>query len=83
MACIGASRSRVLERLFGPGDVGFSVTWTGTTGPTTCNNFRELTNQEADSRVWGGIHFMFETPSSLGQCSRLGDYAADNVLRKQ
>lgn len=86
MACIGASLSRVLERLFGPGDVGFSVTWTGTTGPTTTrtyNNFRELANQEADSRVWGGIHFMFETLSSLGQCSRLGDYAADNVLRKQ
>lgn len=85
MACVGASLSRVLERLFGPGDVAFSVTWTGTTGPTTTrsyNSFRELADQEAYSRIWGGIHFLFETLSSLGQCSRLADYAVDNVLRK-
>lgn len=86
MACIGASLSRVLDRLFGPGDVGFSVTWTGTTGPTTTrtyNNFGELSEQEAYSRIWGGIHFLSETLSSAGQCARIGDYAVDNVLRKQ
>lgn len=86
MACVGSSLSRVLERLFGAGDVSFSVTWTGTTGPTTTrtyNNFRELSDQEAYSRIWGGIHFLFETLSSQGQCSRIGDYTVDNVLRKQ
>ena len=31
----------------------------------------------------GGIHFLFETLSSIGQCSRLADYAADNVPRRR
>ena len=86
MACIGASLSRVMERLHGRDNVPFSVTWTGTTGPTTTrafNGFRELADQEAYSRIWGGIHFLFETTSSIGQCSRLGDYAVDNTLRKR
>ena len=62
------------------------MTWTGTTGPTTTRNyngFRELADQQAYSRIWGGIHFLFETLSSIGQCSRLADYAADNVLRRR
>jgi hypothetical protein len=86
MACIGGSLSRVLERLAGQDNVPFSVTWTGTTGPTTTRNFngfRELGDMQAYSRIWGGIHFLAETLSSLGQCSRLGDYAVDNVLRKR
>ena len=32
-------------------------------------------------RIWGGIHFTFETLASFGSCTRLGAYAADNVLR--
>ena len=63
--------SRTLERLFGQDNIPFSVTWTGTTGPTTTRNyngFRELGDQEAYSRIWGGIHFLFETLSSIGQC---------------
>jgi len=86
MACIGASLARVMERLHGRDNVPFSVTWTGTTGPTSTrsyNGFRELGDQQAYSRIWGGIHFLFETLSSIGQCSRLGDYAVDNVLRRQ
>lgn len=86
MACIGTSLARVLERLHGRDNVPFSVTWTGTTGPTStrsCNGFRELRDQQAYSRIWGGIHFLFETLSSIGQCSRLGDYAVDDVLRQR
>lgn len=84
MACVGASLSRSLERLFGQDNVSFSVTWTGTTGPTTTrhyNGFRELGDQQGYSRIWGGIHFLFETLSSIGQCPRLADYVSDNLLR--
>ncbi len=86
MACVGASASRSLERLFGQNNIAFSVTWTGTTGPTTTRNyngFRELGDQEAYSRIWGGIHFLFETTSSIGQCPRIADYVSDNVLRRR
>jgi len=84
MACLGAAQSRVLERLIGRDDVPFDITWTATTGPNVTrryNGFRELANEGGQSRIWGGIHFTFETLASFGSCTRLGDYAADNVLR--
>ena len=87
MACIAGSMSRAMERLFGQDNIPFSVTWTGAgTNPTVTrsyNGFRQLGDQQAYSRIWGGIHFEFETLSSLGSCSQLGDYAADNVLRRR
>lgn len=87
MACIGGSLSRTLERLFGRDDIPFSVTWTGAgTNPSVTrsyNGFRQLADEEAYSRIWGGIHFLFETLSSLGSCTQLGDYAVDNVLRRR
>lgn len=84
MACLGAANARVLARVFGRDAVPFSVTWTGTTGPTVTkryNGFRELADESGFSRIWGGIHFRFETLASFGARTRLGDYAADNVLR--
>ena len=84
MACLSAASARVLERVFGHDDVPFSVTWTGTTGPDVTrsyNGFRQLADEGGYSRIWGGIHFRFETLASFGSCTRLGDYAADNVLR--
>ena len=76
-----------MERLFGQDNIPFSVTWTGTAPDrrrrAVYNGFRELGDQQAYSRIWGGIHFLFETLSSIGQCSRLADYAADNALRRR
>ncbi len=86
MACLGAAQARVLERVLGRDAVAFNVTWTGTTGPTVTkryNGFRELADEGGLSRIWGGIHFRFETLASFGSCTRLGDYAADNVLRRR
>jgi hypothetical protein len=87
MACIAGANSRTMERLFGRDNIPFTVTWTGAgTNPSVTRNyngFRELGDQQAYSRIWGGIHFLFETLSSLGSCTQLGDYAADNVLRRR
>lgn len=84
MACLGAAQARVLERVHGHDGVAFDVSWTGTTGPTVTKHydgFRQLAEEGGFARIWGGIHFRFETLSSFGACARLGDYAADNVLR--
>lgn len=86
MACLGIAQARVLGRLFGHDDVGFDVTWTGTTGPTVTKHydgFQQLAEEGGFARIWGGIHFRFETLASFGACARLGDYAADNVLRQR
>jgi hypothetical protein len=45
--------------------------------------FRALADEEAKSRIWGGIHFEFESLASKGVCTQLADYAADNVLRRR
>ena len=42
---------------------------------------KQLADEEARSRVWGGIHFEFESLASKGACGALADYVADNVLR--
>lgn len=86
MACLGAAQARLLERLYGHDDVAFDVTWTGTTGPNVTKHydgFRQLADEGGFARIWGGIHFRFETLASFGACARLGDYAADNVLRQR
>ena len=85
--CMAAVASRTLERVFGRDDMRFSVTWTGTAGNAditrSYNGFRELANEQARSRVYGGIHFEFDQTASFGVCIPLADYAFDNYLRRR
>jgi hypothetical protein len=87
MTCMGSVNSRILERVFGRDDVAFSVTWTGTGGNADItrpfNGFRELANEQARSRIYGGIHFTFDQDASLGVCIPMADYAFDNYMRKR
>jgi hypothetical protein len=84
MACTGAVSSRLLALAFGRDDVRFTVTWAGVNAEDvtrTYNGFRQLGDEEARSRVYGGIHFTFDTLASFGVCTLLADYAFDNYLR--
>jgi hypothetical protein len=84
-ACLSGSQSRLLERLFGQDNIAVQVTWNVTgAAPVTrfYNGFRQLADEEAKSRVWGGIHFEFESTASKGSCSLVADYVVDNTLRK-
>jgi hypothetical protein len=85
MTCIGAVSSRTLERLFGRDTIAFTVTWTGAAGAANItrayNGFRELANEQARSRVYGGIHFEFDQTASFGSCIPLADNAFDNFMR--
>ena len=47
------------------------------------NGFRELANEQARSRVYGGIHYEFDQQASFGVCIPLADYAFDNYLRRR
>jgi hypothetical protein len=85
-ACLSASQARLLARLFGHDNVPIEVTWTVASGPSITrayNGFRQLADEEAKSRIWGGIHFEFESLASTGACTLLADYAFDNVLRRR
>jgi len=83
-ACLSASQARLLERLFGRDDIPVQVSWLVPNAATVTRGyagFRALADEEARSRIWGGIHFEFESLASQGVCTQLADYAADNVLR--
>lgn len=84
-ACLSASQSQLLTRLVGQDSVPIQVTWTVTGGaPVTrsYNGFRQLADEEAKSRIWGGIHFEFESLASTGACTLVADYVIDNTLRR-
>ena len=85
MTCGGAVAARTMQRFIGRDDVSFTITWVGAAGAANItrsyNGFRELANEQARSRVYGGIHFEFDQTASFGQCIPLADFAWDNYMR--
>ena len=47
----------------------------------TYGSFSELAEQQARSRVYGGIHFDFELTASQESCEKVADYVVDNFMR--
>jgi hypothetical protein len=85
-ACLAGALTRVFTRYFGRDDVPLSITWAEPAGPgitRSYNGFRQLADEAARSRVYGGIHFNFDTTSSFGVCIPLGDYVFENTFRRQ
>jgi hypothetical protein len=83
-ACIASSMTRVFARYFGRDDLPFSVTWAEPAGPgitRSYTSFRHLADEAARSRVYGGIHFDFDTTASFGVCIPLGEYVFTNAFR--
>jgi hypothetical protein len=84
-ACLASSQARLLERLSGQDNIPITATWNvAGAAPIvrSYNGFRQLADEEAKSRIWGGIHFEFESLASMGACTLLADYVVDNTLRK-
>jgi hypothetical protein len=85
MACVGAVSSQIMAHAFGRNDIPFSVTWAGIApNPNVTrsyNGFKQLADEEADSRIYAGIHYRFDHFASIGVCTLIGDYAFSNHLR--
>ena len=75
----------MLERFFGRDDLMFTVTWPGIAPAVDVtrayHGFRQLADEAARSRIYGGIHFTFDTLASFEVCTPIADYAVDNHLR--
>jgi hypothetical protein len=84
-ACLSAAASRVLALALGHDDVFFSVTWVRTTGlPNETRHytgFAQLAEQQARSRIHGGIHFQFDSDASRVSCTRVAEYIFANYMR--
>jgi hypothetical protein len=84
MACIGSSSAAVYRVLWGTDTLPFSVTWTGTGQSDVTRSytgFRQLAEEEANSRIYAGIHYNFDHTASFGVCTAVGEYVVTNVLR--
>jgi hypothetical protein len=85
-ACLASSIARIYEREFGRDDIPFSITWGEANGPgwtRSYNGFRQVADEAARSRIYGGIHFTFDTTSSFGTCIPMADYIFENTLRRK
>jgi hypothetical protein len=84
-ACLSTAVSRALALTLGQDDIPFSVTWVRPMGlpnaTRSYNGFAELAEQQARSRVHGGIHFQFDSDASSSACRQVADYVYANYMR--
>ena len=78
-ACLGAASARALQLGFGRDDIPFSVTYPRTGGFSdvtwSFTGFDDLAVQQARSRIYGGIHFQFDSDASRSACPKVAEWA--------
>ncbi len=81
-SCLAKAGSRALELALGTNDVAISFTWPGTPAITReWASLSELADVVAISRVWGGIHYQFDTDASQMACAKVAEYVFANFMR--
>ena len=85
MTCIGSGASRMLANVLGSDSQVFIATWyTASNAVVYAQPYRslfDLGNDEAHSRIWGGIHYRFDIDASQVSCPQVADYIFDNYMR--
>ena len=83
-ACLSAAAARALQLALGRDDVPFSITWPRTMGlPDVTRDFTgfwQLAEQQARSRIHGGIHFQFDSDASQGACVKVPEFTEANFM---
>lgn len=92
-AAFGAALFRTLARFYGTDDVTFTITSDELNGanagadgvvrplaPRTFTSFSEAAEENAQSRIYLGVHWAFDKTSGLEQGTQVADYAFDHVL---
>ncbi len=80
---IGASCATVLAAVFGTDHITFQVRWDayGFLGVTrSYAGFWAAADEEARSRIYGGIHFTFDSIAGQGIGVNVGEHVVDNYL---
>jgi hypothetical protein len=82
-ATIGASAATALADVFGTNAIPFDVDWSpyGFAGVTrSYNGFWDAADEQARSRVYGGIHFSFDSAAGQQIGADVAGYVTDNFL---
>ena len=84
-ACLSAASARALQLAFGRDDIPFSITWTRTMGlPSVTRDFTgfwQLAEQQARSRIHGGIHYQFDSEASQTACVKVPEFTHARFMR--
>jgi hypothetical protein len=84
MAAIGTSQSTILALFFGRDDIMFQHTWEGTPGVTrSYPGFTAMADEEANSRLYGGIHFRFDNVAGQSIGRNVANYVFLNYMKPQ
>jgi hypothetical protein len=89
MACVGAGAATALALAFGTNDVPVTAVWKSNANPPGPDVVKEfpgfwaLAVDEADSRVFGGIHFRFDNDASQVVCPKVAQFAFNNYMQSK
>jgi hypothetical protein len=82
MAAIGGSAARALQLAVGTNDVSVAATWHQSGGlPDVVHNFGgfwQVAEEQAMSRVYGGIHYRFDNEAGLQAGRKVADFVVAN-----
>ena len=77
-----ATFATVLTNYFGSDDIGFDIQWPETVGgPRSYASFSQAAQETADSRIWGGIHFRFDSVAGEYVGTHVADHVLDNLFQ--
>jgi len=85
MACVSASAAHALALFYGTDSVPFTAVWLGNTGNPDVSrpygSFWQMAEDQAMSRIHGGIHFSFESSASQESCVKIPEYVIENYMQ--
>jgi hypothetical protein len=76
-AALSAASARILARFFGTDDIAYDVYFEGTGAENwtrSYSGFWEFADEQARSRIYGGIHFAFDSAASQQFAVKLADW---------
>lgn len=84
MAGLGSCAAKALSTALGTDDASFSATWVGINGNSNVTrqytSFSQLAQEEADSRIYGGIHYRFDNEASQASCTKIVAHAYASLM---
>ena len=87
MTCLGTGASRMLGHVLGNDAQTFTATWYKADDTVVFSqpytSLFQLGDDEAHSRIWGGIHYRFDIDASKVSCTQVADYLFDHYMRPQ
>jgi hypothetical protein len=83
-ACVAAAAARALAIVAGGDDFSFAAVWQAPDGSVLStrwySGFRQMADEQARSRVYGGIHFTFDNEPSQQVCPKVVDFIAEHFM---